>query len=160
MMAKVLIKGVTPALVTPYNDDCTINFEDLKNLVEDQVNAGVGNICCVAHAGDVMKLTKEERKQVIEAVVTTARKRVPIIAGVESEYDMEALELAKDAKKAGADAFMVLPPWHMYGTLIGLVGLGANVDADGGHTYRYHKTIADAIALDELSASAPMPAVP
>ncbi len=141
-MAKKLT-GVIPAAVTPMNPDYQVNYEDLKKLVNGFMAAGVGGVQCVAHAGEVVKLNLSERRRVVETIVETVDGRVPVIAGLSSEYDNDAVEQAKELKSIGADAVMILPPWHIFGSLSGTMGKGGSLDPTGDMNFDFHKLIAD-----------------
>lgn len=137
------LRGVIPAAITPMNPDCSINYEDLKKLIEGFIGDGASGIQCVAHAGEVVKLDRTERRKVIETIVETVAGRVPVIAGLSSEYDLEAVDYAREIKSIGADAVMVLPPWHVFGSLSGVMGRGGSLDPTGEMNYSFHKQIAD-----------------
>ena len=103
--------GTCTALVTPFQNgklDCAA----LERLVQRQLEAGVDGLVPCGTTGESPTLSHEEHKRVIEVVIKAAAKRVHVIAGTGSNSTDEALELTAFAKKAGADAALVVSPVH------------------------------------------------
>lgn len=103
--------GIFPAVNVPMNVDYSINYEAFQEHVEWLSTFDIGGLVLNGHAGEVESLTDQERAEVIE----TARKvsnDLPIIAGTTGLSTGAAVETAKYAKKAGADALLVLPIPH------------------------------------------------
>jgi len=110
-MRQLNLQGVVPALLTPFNTDLGIDFNALTRLVDRTLAVdGVGALFGVGHAGEVAALDREERQEVTRVIAERVGGRVPVLAGVYSDSLREAVQHAKDAKAAGANAVTVFPP--------------------------------------------------
>lgn len=110
-MRSIQLGGVVPALLTPFFDDLSIDYHSLRRLVDRSLAVkSVGAVFGVGHAGEVASLTREERAEVTRVISDRVKGRVPVLAGVYTDSLTEAVEHARDAKAAGADAVTVFPP--------------------------------------------------
>ncbi len=100
-----------PALVTPMRDGA-LDEPALRRLVEWQIAEGSHGLVPVGTTGESPTLTHEEHERVIEIVVETAAKRVPVIAGAGSNNTAEAIRFLKHAERVGADAALVVTPYY------------------------------------------------
>ena len=105
------LTGAITALVTPFKDQ-QVAFGDLKKLVEAQIKAGINGLVPVGTTGESPTLDHEEHLEVVKAVVSYARGRVPVIAGTGSNSTREAIELTTLAHEVGADAMLVVAPYY------------------------------------------------
>jgi 4-hydroxy-tetrahydrodipicolinate synthase len=113
MGEKLELEGVIPAIALPLNSDCSIDEEGLRRHVRRIVDvSGVTGIVCNAIVSEVIFLNREERKRVLEIVCKEVNGKVPVISGVYSESIDMAKEFARDAKNGGADAILIMPPFH------------------------------------------------
>ena len=115
-----MFKGSMPALVTPFRDG-RVDYDTLKNLVEWQIAEGSHGIVPVGTTGESPTLTHDEHERVVEAVVTVANGRVPVIAGAGSNNTAEAIRLMRHAHSVGADAALVVTPYYNKPTQAGLI---------------------------------------
>jgi N-acetylneuraminate lyase len=106
------IKGVIPALITPFKDDGAIYETGLKNLVEDLIESGIGGFYLTGSTGEGFLMTAEERKKVVEIVIEQTAKRVPVIVHVGTIDTKTAEDLAKHAYDSGANAISSVPPFY------------------------------------------------
>jgi len=105
------IVDVVPAILTPFAEDLAVDLPTLQNLADRLASTpGVGAIFCNGHAGEVSALSRSERRLVVEVVCHTIGRRVPVIAGIYTDSLHEAVELAQDARSAGAAATTIFPP--------------------------------------------------
>jgi 4-hydroxy-tetrahydrodipicolinate synthase len=105
------VTGVVPAVLTPFHDDYRIDFATLARLTDRIASVdGVSAIFCTGHAGEVAALAPRERADVVRAVVEAVGGRMPVIAGVYTDSVSEAIEYAREAKKAGAAMATLFPP--------------------------------------------------
>ncbi len=105
------LHGILPACLCPFTPDLALDSAALAGHVDFLARqSGVGGIVCNGHAGEVSALTRAERVEVLTTVVSTAARRVPVIAGISAESTAEAVEYARDSEAAGADALLVFPP--------------------------------------------------
>jgi 4-hydroxy-tetrahydrodipicolinate synthase len=100
-----------PAILTPFQEDHRIDFASLAKLTDRIASVdGVSAIFCTGHAGEVASLSRSERADVVRAVTEAVGGRVPVIAGVYTDSVTEAVEYARDARKAGATIATLFPP--------------------------------------------------
>src|SRR6185295_2312384 len=110
-MSEPLLKGVLPALVTPFRD-VAVDEDAFVRLVERQIAGGVHGLVPVGTTGESATLSHDEHRRVVELCVKTAAGRVPVIAGAGSNSTREATELVRHAKQVGADAALVVTPYY------------------------------------------------
>jgi 4-hydroxy-tetrahydrodipicolinate synthase len=103
--------GSIPALVTPFAAG-RVNEAAFRDLVEWQIDEGSNALVPCGTTGEAATLTTEEHRRVIEITVEVARGRVPVLAGCGSNNTAHAIELTKNAKAAGADAVLHVPPYY------------------------------------------------
>lgn len=125
-------RGSFTALVTPFQNG-TLDEQAFRALVVWQIDEGTNGLVPVGTTGESPTLSHDEHKQVVEWCIEEARGRVPVIAGAGSNSTREAIDLARHAEKAGADAVLVVTPYYNKPTQEGL--------------YRHFKAINDAIGI-------------
>lgn len=136
-----MIQGSIPALVTPMEENGSLDFASLKKLVEFHIEQGSTAIVAVGTTGESATLDMKEHCEVIRAVVEQARGRIPIIAGTGSNSTTEAIQLTKDAKSVGADACLLVTPYYNKPTQEGL--------------YLHHKAVAEAVDIPQILYNVP-----
>ncbi|MFD1340796.1 4-hydroxy-tetrahydrodipicolinate synthase [Litorisediminicola beolgyonensis] len=114
-----MFKGSMPALVTPFRNGA-VDFETLKSLVDWHVEQGSHGLVPVGTTGESPTLTHAEHEAVVEAVVTAAAGRIPVIAGAGSNNTVEALRFIQHAQRVGADGALVVTPYYNKPTQAGL----------------------------------------
>lgn len=120
-MKKIKLQGAITALVTPFQEDGTVDVEALKGLVQFQIKGHIDGIVPCGTTGEAVTLDQEEYRLVIETVVKEARGRVPIIAGAGSNDTQKAIHYSEIAKEAGADALLHVTPYYNKPTPAGLL---------------------------------------
>ncbi|NPA94293.1 MAG: 4-hydroxy-tetrahydrodipicolinate synthase [Thermodesulfobacteria bacterium] len=105
------IKGAIVAIVTPFKDG-ELDEQGLRNLVEWHVKSGTHCIVPCGTTGESATLSHDEHMRVVEITIDQVRGRVPVIAGTGSNSTEETIMLTKHAKKAGADAALVITPYY------------------------------------------------
>ncbi|MCJ8333883.1 MAG: 4-hydroxy-tetrahydrodipicolinate synthase [Epibacterium sp.] len=115
-----MFKGSMPALVTPFRNG-EVDVETLKHLVEWHIAEGSSALVPVGTTGESPTLTHDEHEMVIDVVVKAAAGRVPVIAGAGSNNTLEGIRFVEFAKKAGADAALVVTPYYNKPTQRGMV---------------------------------------
>lgn len=108
------------ALVTPFTED-SINFEELKKLIEFQIEQGTDSIIVCGTTGESSTMSLQEKKEVIKFVVETVHKRIPIIAGTGGNNTKEVIALSKYAQDIGVDGLLVVTPYYNKTTQTGLI---------------------------------------
>lgn len=106
------LEGVICAAVTPFGPNEDVDETGLRNHLEFLVASGVHGILLIGGCGEYLNLDDDERRRVMEIGVEQIGRRVPVIAGVLSPDTRHVCLIAQLAKKAGADAVMVLPPYY------------------------------------------------
>ena len=125
-------KGSFTALVTPFRDGA-VDEKAFRDLVSWQIEEGSHGLVPVGTTGESPTLSHDEHRSVVKMCVEEAKGRVPVIAGAGSNSTAEAIDLARFAEKAGADAALVVTPYYNKPTQEGL--------------YQHFKAINDAIGI-------------
>ncbi len=115
-----MFKGSLPALVTPFSNG-QVDVAALKKLVNWHVDQGSHGLVPVGTTGESPTLTHAEHDLVVETVVAEAAGQIPVIAGAGSNNTAETVRLVEAAKKAGADAALVVTPYYNKPTQAGLI---------------------------------------
>ena len=124
------LRGSIPALVTPMLDDGSVDYEALRKLIDWHIAEGTDAIGVVGTTGESPTVNVEEHCEIIRVSVEQAKGRVPIMAGCGANSTTEAIELAKFARKVGADCQLQVVPYYNKPTQEG--------------QYRHFKAIAEA----------------
>jgi 4-hydroxy-tetrahydrodipicolinate synthase len=113
------LRGSIVPLVTPFRNGA-LDEGALRALIEWQIASGSHGISVGGTTGEATSLSLWERERLIEVAVDAAAHRVPVVAGVGSSHHEETLHLARFAERVGADALLVLVPFHVRPTQEGL----------------------------------------
>ncbi len=113
-------RGAFTALVTPFKNG-EIDEEAYRAFIEWQIEQGIDGVVPCGTTGEAATLTHAEQGKVIGICVDQVKGRVPVIAGAGSNNTKEAIELTRLAKKAGADAALIITPYYNKPTPAGLV---------------------------------------
>ena len=106
------LKGSIPALVTPMLEDGSVDYDTLRKLIDWHIAEGTDAIGVVGTTGESPTVNVEEHCEIIRVSVEQAKGRVPIMAGCGANSTSEAIELAKFAKKVGADCQLQVVPYY------------------------------------------------
>lgn len=136
-----MLKGSLVALITPMNQDGSINYEQLHDLIDWHIENGTDGIVAVGTTGESATLPVEEHLAVIEATVKHVNKRVPVIAGTGANNTVEAIALSKAAEQAGADYTLSVVPYYNKPSQEGI--------------YQHFKTIAEATSIPMIIYNVP-----
>jgi len=131
-----LFRGVYTAIVTPFNEDGSVDYNSLKSLIEEQIESGVSGIVPCGTTGESPTLTREEKLKIIETTVKTVDKRVKVVAGTGGNCTQSSIDLSRSAEKLGVDGVMLVNPYYNKPTQEGL--------------YRHFKAVADSIDIPVL----------
>ena len=105
-----MLKGVLPALITPFTEENKINKEGLKQNIRFLIENGVSGIVPCGTTGESATLSMKEHEKVIEIAVECSS--VPVVAGTGSNNTTEAIELTRFAYDAGAAAALLITPYY------------------------------------------------
>ncbi len=136
-----MIKGSIVAIVTPMQEDGSLDMAAFRALIDFHIAQGTDGIVVVGTTGESPTVDVEEHEQLIAVAVQHAAKRIPIIAGTGANSTREAIELAKFAKQAGADASLTVVPYYNKPTQEGL--------------YQHFKAIAEAVDMPHMLYNVP-----
>ena len=116
-----IFTGAGVAIVTPMNQDGSVNYEVFGQIVEEQIAGGTDCIIVCGTTGEASTLTHEEHLQCIKFVVDKVNHRIPVVAGTGSNCTETAIYLSKEAEKYGADGLLVVTPYYNKATQKGLI---------------------------------------
>mgnify|MGYP000603321289 CR=1 FL=1 len=103
-----IFKGAAVAIVTPFHEDKTVNFEKFGELIEDQIAGGTDAIVVCGTTGESSTLTHEEHLEVIKYCVEKVAGRIPVVAGTGSNCTETAIYLSAEAEKYGVDGVLLV----------------------------------------------------
>ena len=111
-MNKTIKPGIMSAFLTPFNDDGSVREKAISELVDFQIERGIGGFYVNGSTGEGMVMSEEERMQVAEAVVKATAGRTQVIIHVGTTSTDSAIRMAKHAEKIGADGISAIPPFY------------------------------------------------
>ncbi|QEN05723.1 4-hydroxy-tetrahydrodipicolinate synthase [Thiospirochaeta perfilievii] len=124
-----MFSGVYTALITPFKEDGSIDFDSYRALINNQIKEGITGLLPVGTTGESPTLSHEENLKVVEEAIKIADGKTPVVAGTGSNSTKEAVDMTLIAKSMGADASLQVAPYYNKPTQEGL--------------YRHFMTIAD-----------------
>ncbi|WP_137886588.1 4-hydroxy-tetrahydrodipicolinate synthase [Pseudomonas sp. 2FE] len=136
-----MIAGSMVALVTPMDAQGRLDWDSLSKLVDFHLQEGTNAIVAVGTTGESATLDVNEHIEVIRRVVAQVAGRIPVIAGTGANSTREAVELTANAKRAGADACLLVTPYYNKPTQEGL--------------YQHFRHVAEAVAIPQILYNVP-----
>jgi 4-hydroxy-tetrahydrodipicolinate synthase len=136
-----MLQGSLVAIVTPMQEDGTLDLGALRSLIDFHVNQGTDGIVVVGTTGESPTVDFDEHCLLISTTVEHVAQRIPVIAGTGANSTSEALELTKAAKNLGADACLLVAPYYNKPTQEGL--------------YQHYRTVAEAADLPQIIYNVP-----
>ncbi len=136
-----MIKGSIVAIVTPMQEDGSLDMAAFRGLIDFHIEQGTDGIVVVGTTGESPTVDVDEHVALIEEAVKHAAGRMPIIAGTGANSTREAIEQSKQAKKVGADASLSVVPYYNKPTQEGL--------------YQHFKAIAEAVDIPQILYNVP-----
>ena len=115
-----IFTGAGVALITPMNEDGSVNYEKLRELLEFHVANKTDAIIICGTTGEASTLSDEEHLECIRFACEVINKRIPVIAGTGSNCTQSAFELSKEAEKSGVDGLLLVTPYYNKATQNGL----------------------------------------
>ena len=116
-----IFKGSGVALITPFNEDLSVDYEGLRKLVDFHVEHHTDAIIVCGTTGEAATLTMEEHLECIAVVAEQANGRIPVIAGTGSNDTASAIYLSQEAEKCGVDGMLMVTPYYNKCTQGGLI---------------------------------------
>lgn len=136
-----IFTGAGVAIITPFNEDGTINFDAFGEMIEDQIENGTDAIIVCGTTGEASTMSDEEHLDTIKYCIDKVAGRIPVVAGTGSNCTSEAVNLSKKAAELGADALLCVTPYYNKATQDGL--------------YEYFKSIAEAAKIPVIMYNVP-----
>ena len=106
-----IFKGAGVAIATPFDDDYNVDYDKFGKFIDFQVENGTDAIIVCGTSGEASTLTEEEHVEAIKYCVDRVAKRIPVIAGTGSNDTRAAVELTREAEKAGVDGALLVTPY-------------------------------------------------
>jgi 4-hydroxy-tetrahydrodipicolinate synthase len=136
-----MFKGSMVAIVTPMHADGTIDKIALRDLVEWHIQSKTEAIIAAGTTGESATLEPNEQFEVVSLVINYVAGRIPVIAGTGSNSTRTTITLSENAKRAGADACLIVTPYYNKPTQLGL--------------YQHYKTIAEHVGMPIILYNVP-----
>lgn len=106
------LKGMGVALITPFKEDGSVDYDSLLRLVEYQVQNGIDFLCVLGTTAETPTLTAEEKKKIKSLVIERVNGRVPILLGVGSNCTQTVIDTIKNDDMTGVDALLIAVPYY------------------------------------------------
>lgn len=136
-----IFKGAGVAIVTPFKEDGSVNYDKFAELIEFQIAGGTDAIIVCGTTGESSTLTHEEHLDVIRFCAERVEGRIPVVAGTGSNCTETAVYLSTEAEKYGVDGLLLVTPYYNKATQNGL--------------YAHYKKIADSVKLPIILYNVP-----
>ena len=140
-MADINLKGMGVALITPFKEDESVDYEALGRLVDYQVQNGTDYLVVLGTTAETPTLTEEEKRNIIDLVVSHVRGRIPIVLGVGGNCTRNVVEQLKHGDFTGIDAILSVVPYYNKPSQEGI--------------YQHYKAIANATKLPIILHNVP-----
>ena len=132
-MADINLKGMGVALITPFKEDESVDYEALGRLVDYQLQNGTDYLVVLGTTAETPTLTEEEKKNIVDLVVTKVSGRIPIVLGLGGNCTRSIVEKLKNDNFDGIDAILSVVPYYNKPSQEGI--------------YQHYKAIAEATTL-------------
>jgi 4-hydroxy-tetrahydrodipicolinate synthase len=152
--------GVFAATLCPFQANEALDVTGLRQYITELTHAsGIQGLVCNGHTGEIMSLSPAERQQVTRIVAETvaeSKRPIKVVSGVSAEGSLEAIDHARAARDAGADAILLMPPHHwlrfgrLSATAIGFVEDVANAAGIDVIVHQYPAWTRAGYTLDEM----------
>lgn len=116
-----IFTGAGVAIITPFREDGSINYDKLEELIDFHCNNGTDSIVICGTTGESATLTEAEHVECIRKAVEFTKGRIPVVAGTGSNCTRTAIELSTEAVAAGADGLLIVTPYYNKATQAGLI---------------------------------------
>lgn len=160
MSALSKIKGVLPALVTPFDENENFDEGRMRAIVDFLINRGVDGLYVTGSTGEAFMMSPEERKRALEVVTDEVKGRVPVIAHIGAISTNLSIDLAKHAERVGADALSSVPPFYWGFSQDQIVSYYTDITASTGLPMcAYNVPLAGLFGFDLIKKLADIPGV-
>lgn len=132
-MKKVEIKGIIPPIVTPMNEDESVNEKELRNQVNRQIKGGIHGLFPFGTNGEGYILNEKEKEEVLSIVIDETKGRVPVYAGTGCISTKDTIRQSQMAESLGADVLSIITPFF--------------AAASQNELYDHYKAVAEAVDM-------------
>jgi len=132
-MRETRLKGMGVALITPFKEDGSVDYDALLRLVDYQLENGTDFLCVLGTTAETPTLTKEEKEKVKRTIINRVDGRLPILLGVGSNSTQAVVDSVKNDDMTGVDALLVVVPYYNKPSQEGI--------------YQHYKAVAEATEL-------------
>ncbi len=140
-MKAPLFNGGATALITPFKEDYSVNYNALTEILEYQIKNRIDAVVVCGTTGEASTLSDAEHLHVIAHTVQTVSGRVPVIAGTGSNDTAHAVMMSREAQAIGADGVLLVTPYYNKTSQAGLI--------------RHYTAIADSIEIPVILYNVP-----
>ena len=140
-MNSQMLNGSFVALITPYNEDLSVNYDKIKELVEWHIEKGTDGIVALGTTAESPALSSEEQEKIVETVISQVNGRIPVVVGAGSNNTLVSVEKCLKFQSMGADALLVITPYYNKTNKAGMVN--------------HFRTIADAVDVPIILYNVP-----
>lgn len=116
-----IFTGAGVAIVTPFNEDGSINYDKLDELIDFHCEKKTDSIIICGTTGESATMTEEEHMECVKFTINRAKGRIPVIAGTGSNCTRTAIDMSKEAAEYGADGLLLVTPYYNKATQNGLI---------------------------------------
>lgn len=120
-MKPVIFTGAAVAIITPFNEDGSVDFESFGKIIDDQIEGGTDAIVVCGTTGESSTMPDDEHLSVIDYCVKRVNKRIPVIAGTGSNDTAHCIQLSQRAAALGVDGLLLVTPYYNKTTQRGLI---------------------------------------
>ena len=106
------ISGAGTAIVTPFNDDKTVDYESLEKLVDFQISEGIDYLVVLGTTGETPTVTKEEKRLIVDTVIKKTKNRVPIVVGIGGNSTADIIHTFNSFDFEGVDGILSVCPYY------------------------------------------------
>ncbi|MBW3524002.1 4-hydroxy-tetrahydrodipicolinate synthase [Chryseobacterium sp. NKUCC03_KSP] len=107
-----ILKGVGVALVTPFNEDLSVDFESLTKLVEYNIENGTNYLVVLGTTAEAATLSSDEKKQVVEHIIKVNNKRLPLVLGIGGNNTLEVKQQIEETDLSDFTAVLSVSPYY------------------------------------------------
>lgn len=107
-----ILKGVGVALVTPFNEDLSVDFESLTKLVDYNIENGTSYLVVLGTTAEAATLSSDEKKQVVEHIIKVNNKRVPLVLGIGGNNTLEVKKQIEETDLSDFEAVLSVSPYY------------------------------------------------
>jgi len=140
-MPRLNLRGVGVALITPFNEDESVDYEALGRLIDYQVRSGTDYIVALGTTAETPTLTEDEKEKILDMVISRVNGQIPVIVGIGGNNTLSIVEKLKNCNFKGVDAILSVTPYYNKPSQEGL--------------YEHYKAIAEASPLPIILYNVP-----